>query len=278
MSANTFRAPGLTAKLATTLDHLSDGRAVLGLGGGWFEREHDAFGIDFGSGLRRAARPAGRGRRDHPASARRRDRHRTTGRSTSCTTPSAEPRPVQARLPILIGGSGKTKTLRTTARYADLWNAYGDPERIAELGAVLRRALRRDRPGPGRDRADRDDAHGRCATRAEAARAAWDELAAIHGLVGRTGSDGTDRGLGVRRVAGPRSRTSCGDSPRPAWTRSSIVFRHPFDLETIGGSARSGPRSRPERRSGRGPLLAPVRRHSSAARSSATTDVTIARA
>src|SRR6202795_3520889 len=49
VGANTFRNPGLTAKLATTLDHLSDGRAVLGLGGGWFEREHDAFGLDFGS-------------------------------------------------------------------------------------------------------------------------------------------------------------------------------------------------------------------------------------
>ena len=44
VAANTFRNPGLTAKLATTVDHLSDGRAVLGLGGGWFEREHDAFG------------------------------------------------------------------------------------------------------------------------------------------------------------------------------------------------------------------------------------------
>ena len=51
VAANTFRNPGLTAKLATTLDHLSGGRAVLGLGGAWFEREHDAYGIDFGSGF-----------------------------------------------------------------------------------------------------------------------------------------------------------------------------------------------------------------------------------
>ena len=51
VGANTFRNPGLTAKLATTLDHLSGGRAVLGLGGAWFDREHEAFGIDFGSGF-----------------------------------------------------------------------------------------------------------------------------------------------------------------------------------------------------------------------------------
>ncbi len=51
VGANTFRNPGLTAKLATTLDHISGGRAVLGIGGAWFEREHDALGIDFGSGF-----------------------------------------------------------------------------------------------------------------------------------------------------------------------------------------------------------------------------------
>ena len=49
VGANTFRNPGHTAKLATTLDHVSGGRAVLGIGGAWFEREHDAFGIDFGA-------------------------------------------------------------------------------------------------------------------------------------------------------------------------------------------------------------------------------------
>ena len=51
VGANTFRNPGLVAKLATTLDHISGGRAVLGLGGAWMEEEHRAFGIDFGSGF-----------------------------------------------------------------------------------------------------------------------------------------------------------------------------------------------------------------------------------
>jgi alkanesulfonate monooxygenase SsuD/methylene tetrahydromethanopterin reductase-like flavin-dependent oxidoreductase (luciferase family) len=51
VGANTFRNPGLTAKLAITLDHISGGRAILGLGSGWFEQEHQAFGIEFGSGF-----------------------------------------------------------------------------------------------------------------------------------------------------------------------------------------------------------------------------------
>ena len=51
VGANTFRNPGLVAKIATTLDHVSDGRAILGIGGAWFEHEHTAHGIDFGSGF-----------------------------------------------------------------------------------------------------------------------------------------------------------------------------------------------------------------------------------
>ncbi|MBM4409539.1 MAG: LLM class flavin-dependent oxidoreductase, partial [Chloroflexi bacterium] len=51
VAANTFRNPGLTAKLATTLDHISGGRAILGIGGAWMEREHEAFGIHFGEGF-----------------------------------------------------------------------------------------------------------------------------------------------------------------------------------------------------------------------------------
>ncbi len=73
VGANTFRNPGLTAKLATTLDHVSGGRAVLGIGGAWFEREHDAFDrLRVGRG--RAARPARRGGHAHPPPAGRRAR------------------------------------------------------------------------------------------------------------------------------------------------------------------------------------------------------------
>ena len=70
-----------------------------------------------------------------------------------------EPRPVQPRLPILIGGSGPTKTLRTTARYADLWNAYGPPERIAATSDVLReRCAEIGRPFEAIERTVRGDA------------------------------------------------------------------------------------------------------------------------
>ena len=79
VGANTFRNPGLVAKTVATLDHISGGRAILGLGGAWFELEHEAHGIDFGSGLRPAARLARRvGRGD-------------AGRCSTATTVTSAP-------------------------------------------------------------------------------------------------------------------------------------------------------------------------------------------
>jgi F420-dependent oxidoreductase-like protein len=138
VGANTFRNPGLTAKLATTLDHLSGGRAVLGLGGAWFEREHEAFGIEaWGSGFGERL-----DRLDEAVGLLRRllDGERVThdGRFYHFHDAICEPRPVQEHLPILIGGSGPQKTLRTTARYADGWNAGGSPEELVRKDATLR--------------------------------------------------------------------------------------------------------------------------------------------
>src|SRR4249919_312050 len=117
VGANTFRNPGLTAKLAITLDHLSDGRAILGLGGGWFEREHEAFGLDFGAGFGERL-----DRLDEAVGLIRRllDGERVTheGPTYQMRDAVVAPRPVQTRLPILIGGSGPRKTLLTTAKYA----------------------------------------------------------------------------------------------------------------------------------------------------------------
>jgi alkanesulfonate monooxygenase SsuD/methylene tetrahydromethanopterin reductase-like flavin-dependent oxidoreductase (luciferase family) len=138
VGANTFRNPGLVAKTATTLDHLSRGRAILGLGGAWFEPEHTAYGIPFGRGF---------GDRldwlDESVAACR----TLLDGGTVSSAPGAhyafkdlhhEPSPVQRRLPIMIGGTGRKKTLRTIARYADMWNAQGTPADLAEFDAILR--------------------------------------------------------------------------------------------------------------------------------------------
>jgi F420-dependent oxidoreductase-like protein len=230
VSSTTFRNPGVIAKLATTLDHVSGGRAVLGLGGGWFDREHEAFGLDFGSGFGERL-----DRLDEATMLVRRllDGERVTHRGTFFEMKDAlcEPRPVQPRLPILIGGSGKTKTLRTTARYADVWNAYGSPERFEELGAVLEERCAE----AGRDPAAIErtvTTHTVIRDTPEAAMTVWQEAARIHDLEGKPGSDGSDRGLTfggspadfgglVRRYAD----AGLGEI--------IVVFRNPFDMETM---------------------------------------------
>jgi F420-dependent oxidoreductase-like protein len=140
VGANTFRNPGLTAKLATTLDQISGGRAILGIGGAWFQREHDAYGFDetWGSGFGERL-----DRLDESVMLLRRllDGERITehvGRFYTMRDALCAPRPIQARLPILIGGSGPQKTLRTTARYADAWNAGGTVEELRAKDAILR--------------------------------------------------------------------------------------------------------------------------------------------
>ncbi|MEA2620023.1 MAG: hypothetical protein QOC97_796 [Chloroflexota bacterium] len=129
VGANTYRNPGLTAKLATTLDHLSGGRAVLGIGGAWFEREHDAFGIEFGAGVGERL-----DRLDESVMLMRRlldgERFSHEGRFYTFHDAVCEPRPIQAHLPILVGGSGPRKTLRTVALRADAWNTNGTVDEL----------------------------------------------------------------------------------------------------------------------------------------------------
>ena len=138
VGANTFRNPGLTAKTAATLDHISGGRSILGIGGAWMDLEHQAHGIEFGSGF---------GQRldwlDEAVSAMR----AVLDGGSVTSEPGGRyafddlrhlPRPVQARLPIMIGGSGEKKTLRTVAKYADMWNAMGPVDMMAHKVEVLR--------------------------------------------------------------------------------------------------------------------------------------------
>jgi alkanesulfonate monooxygenase SsuD/methylene tetrahydromethanopterin reductase-like flavin-dependent oxidoreductase (luciferase family) len=139
VGANTFRNPGLTAKLAETLDHISDGRAILGIGGAWFDLEHQAHGIEFGSGFGQ--------RLDWLDEAVAAMRGVLDGQSVT-SEPGGRyafddlrhsPLPIQRRLPIMIGGSGEKKTLRTVAKYADMWNAMGPLEVMAHKVDVLKR-------------------------------------------------------------------------------------------------------------------------------------------
>jgi alkanesulfonate monooxygenase SsuD/methylene tetrahydromethanopterin reductase-like flavin-dependent oxidoreductase (luciferase family) len=136
VGANTFREPALVAKMVTTLDHISGGRAMLGIGAAWFETEHRAFGIPFGSGpgerLRwlREALPIIRGmlegtRPSAPAGSRYRAQD-------ALNLPS----PQQRRVPILVGGSGPRVTLRLVAEFADACN-IGPARGLAEKEALL---------------------------------------------------------------------------------------------------------------------------------------------
>lgn len=135
-----YRNPALLVKMATALDHLSAGRAVLGLGAGWHEREHRAYGFAFpsvGGRLQRLDEAAGiiRGLLDGATVT-------STGRWCSADEAVNEPPPLQARLPLLIGGSGERKTLRTVARYADIWNGEGDAATIRHKITILERHCR----------------------------------------------------------------------------------------------------------------------------------------
>lgn len=137
VGANTFRNPALVAKIVTTLDHMSGGRAILGIGGAWFQLEHEAYGFDFGS-------TAGDrlDRLDEAVWIMRGmlDGRRPSGRSHYSTHEARnDPPPLQRRLPILVGGGGERRTLATVARYADKWNVGGDVETVRHKDGVLRR-------------------------------------------------------------------------------------------------------------------------------------------
>lgn len=224
VGANTFRNPGLTVKTVATLDRMSGGRAILGLGGAWFEREHEAFGIDFRSGF---------GERldafDEAVMLSRRlldgeriAQHR--GRFYAMTDALCEPRPIQARLPILVGGSGPKKTLRTTAMYADAWNTSGTLAEVTAQDAILRahcEAVGRDQAEIERtlvvDMVLRDDPGE-----------AWRVLAAARAANGSP-TEYEEDVLGSPALAAERLRPYVA----AGFTHVIVNARHPYDLETI---------------------------------------------
>ena len=140
VSSNTFRHPSVLAKMATTVDHLSQGRLILGVGFGWFEREHAAFGVPFPKIRERSQRLdealqliTALWGADPTAS--------FSGTYYSLVEAPFEPKPVQQpHPPILIGGIGEKRTLPLVAQYASMWNIpMLSPDRIREKSRVLER-------------------------------------------------------------------------------------------------------------------------------------------
>ncbi len=149
VTGNTYRHPGILAKIAVTLDHLSGGRLEFGIGAGWAEAEHRMLGLEFpgtGERIRRLGEACHVFKKlwtEEPAN--------YEGRYYRLTDAVANPKPVQRpHPPIWIGGGGEQKTLRVVAEHADVWNFAGGP---VEMGVHKTEVLDRHCAEVGRDTA-----------------------------------------------------------------------------------------------------------------------------
>ena len=135
VTGNTYRHPAVLAKMAATVDHVSEGRLVLGLGAGWQVNEHEAYGIELPATAERLARL------DEACQVIRllhsQERSNFEGRFYRLVDAPCEPKPVQRPLPLLVGGGGEKTTMRIAARYADEWNCWALPDLMAHKSKVL---------------------------------------------------------------------------------------------------------------------------------------------
>ena len=131
----TYRNPAIHAKITTTIDVVSGGRAIHGLGAAWFEGEHDAYGFHFGTLGERFERLEDALNISRAMFTQERASYE--GKHHSVRDALNNPKPIRGDIPIMIGGSGEKKTLRMVAQYADASNFFGDAERIRHLVGVL---------------------------------------------------------------------------------------------------------------------------------------------
>jgi F420-dependent oxidoreductase-like protein len=132
----TYRHPAVLANMAAAVDRVSGGRLTLGVGAGWQENEHSAYGIALGTVKERLDRF------DEAVevlvSMLRRPRTTFTGSYFRLVDAPNQPPPVQERLPLLVGGRGERRTMLIAARHADEWNGWSTPDQLAHKMDVLR--------------------------------------------------------------------------------------------------------------------------------------------
>jgi F420-dependent oxidoreductase-like protein len=137
VTGNTYRHPAVLANMASTLDHACSGRLIMGMGAAWFELEHNAYGIPFGTTAERIRRL------DEALDVIKglwtQKQLTFEGRYYTLKNAYCEPKPLQRpRPPIMIGGAGEKLMLRVVAKHADLWNTFGSVELFRQKIAVLR--------------------------------------------------------------------------------------------------------------------------------------------